>query len=172
MTHRHVIIRQHIDYAIHDATPPVLSGLPADPPPLPLRLHLRASGRQMSGTEKGGKGKGKKGGPAAGAKAKDTCDPLGIEAKKATNFPNWYTQVITRAERLHYYDLVGQYAVNTPLPQTLSSPPAPPPPPGPRITSLRARPGPLPLRRVARATDVLAPGTAGTCTSTRCMTMH
>lgn len=43
------------------------------------------------------------------AKKKDTCDLLGIEAKKATQFPEWYTQVITRSDMLDYYDVSGCY---------------------------------------------------------------
>eukprot|EP00727_Mastigamoeba_balamuthi_P011754 m51a1_g7200 putative prolyl-trna synthetase (557) ;mRNA; f:196419-198600 len=46
--------------------------------------------------------------PAAVVK-KDTADLLGIEAKKADNFADWYTQVITRSEMLEYYDISGCY---------------------------------------------------------------
>jgi len=34
---------------------------------------------------------------------------LGIEAKKAEDFPLWYSQVVTRAEMIEYYDISGCY---------------------------------------------------------------
>lgn len=40
---------------------------------------------------------------------KTAADLLGIEAKKNTNFPDWYTQVITRSDMLDYYDVSGCY---------------------------------------------------------------
>lgn len=42
-------------------------------------------------------------------KNKTTADLLGIEAKKGENFPDWYTQVITRSDMLDYYDVSGCY---------------------------------------------------------------
>ena len=50
--------------------------------------------------------------PAQGKKTpknKTTADLLGIEAKKSENFPDWYTQVITRSDMLDYYDVSGCY---------------------------------------------------------------
>lgn len=50
--------------------------------------------------------------PAAGgatAQQKDTSQLLGIEAKKAVSFSDWYTQVITRSDMLDYYDVSGCY---------------------------------------------------------------
>lgn len=38
---------------------------------------------------------------------KDTSQLLGIEAKKEECFSEWYSQVITRAELLDYYDVSG-----------------------------------------------------------------
>eukprot|EP01107_Rhizomastix_libera_P016241 TRINITY_DN663_c0_g1_i1.p1 TRINITY_DN663_c0_g1~~TRINITY_DN663_c0_g1_i1.p1 ORF type:complete len:551 (+),score=111.52 TRINITY_DN663_c0_g1_i1:139-1791(+) len=40
---------------------------------------------------------------------KDASQLLGIEAKKEENFPEWYSQVITRAELVDYYDVSGCY---------------------------------------------------------------
>ena len=34
---------------------------------------------------------------------------LGLEAKKEENFPDWYSQVITKAEMIEYYDVSGCY---------------------------------------------------------------
>jgi len=42
---------------------------------------------------------------------KDTSQLLGIEAKKEENFSEWYSQVITRAELLDYYDVSGCYII-------------------------------------------------------------
>lgn len=53
--------------------------------------------------------KAEKAAAAAAAKKKDTGDLLGIEAKKATQFPEWYQQVITRSDMLDYYDVSGCY---------------------------------------------------------------
>jgi len=53
--------------------------------------------------------KAEKAAAAAAAKKKDTGDLLGIEAKKATQFPDWYQQVITRSDMLDYYDVSGCY---------------------------------------------------------------
>jgi len=47
--------------------------------------------------------------PKKEAVKKDTSQLLGIEAKKDSNFSEWYTQVITRAELLDYYDVSGCY---------------------------------------------------------------
>ena len=63
------------------------------------------------------KGKGKKqgnekstggdGGAPGGAPQKQTR--LGMEAKKADNLADWYSQVIVKAEMLEYYDVSGCY---------------------------------------------------------------
>lgn len=42
---------------------------------------------------------------------KDTSQLLGIEAKKEECFSEWYSQVITRAELLDYYDVSGCYII-------------------------------------------------------------
>ena len=34
---------------------------------------------------------------------------LGIEAKKANNLPDWYSEVITKSELISYYDVSGCY---------------------------------------------------------------
>ena len=34
---------------------------------------------------------------------------LGIEAKKEENLPDWYAQVLTKAEMMEYYDVSGCY---------------------------------------------------------------
>ena len=34
---------------------------------------------------------------------------LGLEAKKEENLPDWYAQVLTKAEMLEYYDVSGCY---------------------------------------------------------------
>ena len=34
---------------------------------------------------------------------------LGMTVKKADNFPEWYSQVITKSEMLEYYDVSGCY---------------------------------------------------------------
>ena len=34
---------------------------------------------------------------------------LGLEAKKEENLPEWYSQAITKAEMIEYYDVSGCY---------------------------------------------------------------
>ncbi len=36
---------------------------------------------------------------------------LGLEAKKEENLPDWYSQVITKAEMIEYYDVSGCYVL-------------------------------------------------------------
>lgn len=36
---------------------------------------------------------------------------LGMEVTKAGNFPEWYSQVITKAEMIEYYDVSGCYVL-------------------------------------------------------------
>ena len=43
---------------------------------------------------------------SAGA-AGDKRTKLGISAKKAEDFPDWYTQVCTESEMISYYDVSG-----------------------------------------------------------------
>lgn len=38
-----------------------------------------------------------------------TCRRLGLEVKKEENFSEWYSQVITKAEMVEYYDVSGCY---------------------------------------------------------------
>ena len=42
-------------------------------------------------------------------KGSDKSKQLGIEAKKSGDFAEWYTQVITKAELIEYYDVSGCY---------------------------------------------------------------
>jgi len=44
---------------------------------------------------------------SSSAAQKTRAQLLGIEAKKEQNFSEWYTQVVTRAELLDYYDISG-----------------------------------------------------------------
>lgn len=36
---------------------------------------------------------------------------LGLETKKEENFAEWYSQVITKAEMIEYYDVSGCYVL-------------------------------------------------------------
>jgi len=42
-------------------------------------------------------------------KGSDKSKQLGLEAKKETQFSEWYSQVITKAEMIEYYDISGCY---------------------------------------------------------------
>jgi len=42
-------------------------------------------------------------------KGSDKSKMLGMEADKDKNFPDWYTQVITKSEMIEYYDVSGCY---------------------------------------------------------------
>lgn len=44
---------------------------------------------------------------AAGSKKKET--KLGLETRKEDNYSEWYSQVITKAEMIEYYDVSGCY---------------------------------------------------------------
>jgi len=44
-----------------------------------------------------------------GDKDKEEKHLLGITASKATDFPNWYKQIVTRSEMIEYYDISGCY---------------------------------------------------------------
>eukprot|EP01116_Phalansterium_solitarium_P011074 TRINITY_DN26682_c0_g1_i1.p1 TRINITY_DN26682_c0_g1~~TRINITY_DN26682_c0_g1_i1.p1 ORF type:complete len:597 (+),score=173.95 TRINITY_DN26682_c0_g1_i1:78-1793(+) len=46
---------------------------------------------------------------AESKKGSDKSKQLGIEADKASNFSEWYQQVITRSEMIDYYDVSGCY---------------------------------------------------------------
>ncbi len=39
------------------------------------------------------------------------CFRLGLEALKEENLPEWYSQVITKAEMIEYYDVSGCYVL-------------------------------------------------------------
>ncbi len=40
---------------------------------------------------------------------KEDADKKGIEVRKADNFAEWYTQVITKSEMIEYYEVSGCY---------------------------------------------------------------
>ena len=44
----------------------------------------------------------------AGSKDKKKETKLGLTAKKAENFPDWYTEVVREAELISYYTVSGQ----------------------------------------------------------------
>ena len=46
---------------------------------------------------------------AAGSKDKKKETKLGLTAKKAENFPDWYTEVVREAELISYYTVSGQH---------------------------------------------------------------
>ncbi|CDI87469.1 prolyl-tRNA synthetase, putative [Eimeria praecox] len=58
---------------------------------------------------------GKKGGAGAAKSSKEEPQQqeatLGMTAKKATNFAEWYTQAIVRGELVEYYDISGCYII-------------------------------------------------------------
>ena len=61
-------------------------------------------------------------GDVAGA-AGDKKTKLGISAKKAEDFPDWYTQVCTESEMISYYDVSGApgslpASIHTAVPRT------------------------------------------------------
>lgn len=43
------------------------------------------------------------------AEKKEEVNLLGIEAKKETDFPGWYQEVITKSGLIEYYDVSGCY---------------------------------------------------------------
>lgn len=47
--------------------------------------------------------------PKKGAEKKEEGNLLGVEAKKSTDFPNWYQEVITKSGLIEYYDVSGCY---------------------------------------------------------------
>jgi len=72
-------------------------------------------GKKAKG-EKGGQGKDSSGGGAAGAGGAGGEGPkkqtrLGLEFKKEENLADWYSQVITKAEMIEYYDVSGCYVL-------------------------------------------------------------
>ncbi|KAI9517973.1 hypothetical protein NQZ68_001143 [Dissostichus eleginoides] len=78
------------------------------------------SEKQGGGGGGGKKGKGDKGGQgkeaAGGAGGGEGQGPkkqtrLGLEAKKEENLADWYSQVITKAEMIEYYDVSGCYVL-------------------------------------------------------------
>merc|ERR1719167_178860 len=60
---------------------------------------------KKGGNEKGG-GSGDGGAPGGGPQKQTR---LGMEAKKADNLADWYSQIIIKAEMLEYYDVSGCY---------------------------------------------------------------
>ncbi|CAB1431648.1 unnamed protein product [Pleuronectes platessa] len=72
-----------------------------------------AGGGKKSKGEKAGQGKesaGGAGGAGDGQGAKKQTR-LGLEAKKEENLADWYSQVITKAEMIEYYDVSGCYVL-------------------------------------------------------------
>uniref|UniRef100_A0AC34QMH5 Proline--tRNA ligase n=1 Tax=Panagrolaimus sp. JU765 TaxID=591449 RepID=A0AC34QMH5_9BILA len=63
----------------------------------------------MSNNKKGGKTGGKNGNAANDLAKKVT--KLGIETPKDVNYSEWYSQVITKAEMIEYYDVSGCYVL-------------------------------------------------------------
>uniref|UniRef100_A0A0K8SGP1 Bifunctional glutamate/proline--tRNA ligase n=1 Tax=Lygus hesperus TaxID=30085 RepID=A0A0K8SGP1_LYGHE len=62
-------------------------------------------GKELKKQQNPGNADGKKGGEAGPKKV----TRLGLEASKATNLPDWYSQVITKGELIEYYDVSGCY---------------------------------------------------------------
>ncbi|KAH3759655.1 prolyl-tRNA synthetase [Pelomyxa schiedti] len=73
----------------------------------------QAPAQQHPGGGAKGGAKGAKGGPKPTAAASSAAAPaknqLGIETRKADDFAEWYSQVITRSEMIDYYDISGCY---------------------------------------------------------------
>nr|XP_043885451.1 bifunctional glutamate/proline--tRNA ligase isoform X1 [Solea senegalensis] len=72
-----------------------------------------AGGGKKGKGEKGGQGKessGAAGGSGDGQGSKKQTR-LGLEAKKEENLADWYSQVITKAEMIEYYDVSGCYVL-------------------------------------------------------------
>uniref|UniRef100_A0A3B3Z3R4 Bifunctional glutamate/proline--tRNA ligase n=1 Tax=Poecilia mexicana TaxID=48701 RepID=A0A3B3Z3R4_9TELE len=63
--------------------------------------------------DKGGQGKESSGGGAGGGEGQGPKKQtrLGLEAKKEENLADWYSQVITKAEMIEYYDVSGCYVL-------------------------------------------------------------
>uniref|UniRef100_A0A3P9NA95 Bifunctional glutamate/proline--tRNA ligase n=1 Tax=Poecilia reticulata TaxID=8081 RepID=A0A3P9NA95_POERE len=63
--------------------------------------------------DKGGQGKETSGGGAGGGEGQGPKKQtrLGLEAKKEENLADWYSQVITKAEMIEYYDVSGCYVL-------------------------------------------------------------
>eukprot|EP01147_Barroeca_monosierra_P002777 gene2777-5630_t len=74
----------------------------ADKPKI-SKSSVSSSGKQQ--TKPSGKGK------AESATSIKGQTRLGIEAKKTENFPEWYSQVITKAKLIEYYDVSGCYVL-------------------------------------------------------------
>ncbi|XP_056134251.1 bifunctional glutamate/proline--tRNA ligase isoform X2 [Lampris incognitus] len=74
-----------------------------------------AGGKKGKG-DKGGQGKESSGGAGGAGGAGEGQGPkkqtrLGLEAKKEENLADWYSQVITKAEMIEYYDVSGCYVL-------------------------------------------------------------
>lgn len=63
--------------------------------------------------DKGGQGKESSGGAGGGGEGQGPKKQtrLGLEAKKEENLADWYSQVITKAEMIEYYDVSGCYVL-------------------------------------------------------------
>ncbi|KAL8443389.1 hypothetical protein Emed_006845 [Eimeria media] len=68
-----------------------------------------ASGDKAEGAAAGKEGAAGKGGKGEQQQQHETT--LGVTAKKASNFAEWYTQAITRGELIEYYDVSGCYVI-------------------------------------------------------------
>ncbi|XP_063040031.1 bifunctional glutamate/proline--tRNA ligase [Engraulis encrasicolus] len=68
----------------------------------------KKGGDKAAGNKEGGAGAGGAGGGDGGPKKQTR---LGLEAKKEENLADWYSQVITKAEMIEYYDVSGCYVL-------------------------------------------------------------
>ncbi|KAM4744807.1 bifunctional glutamate/proline--tRNA ligase isoform 2-T2 [Anableps anableps] len=70
-------------------------------------------GKKGKGDKGGGQGKESSGGAAGAGEGQGPKKQtrLGLEAKKEENLADWYSQVITKAEMIEYYDVSGCYVL-------------------------------------------------------------
>lgn len=70
-----------------------------------------AGGGKKGKGEKPGQGKEVSGGAGGEGQGPKKQTRLGLEAKKEENLADWYSQVITKAEMIEYYDVSGCYVL-------------------------------------------------------------
>ncbi|KAJ8362784.1 hypothetical protein SKAU_G00116150 [Synaphobranchus kaupii] len=70
-----------------------------------------AAGRKQGGADKPPQGQESGAGGAGEGQGPKKQTRLGLEAKKEENLAEWYSQVITKAEMIEYYDVSGCYVL-------------------------------------------------------------